>query len=172
MICERCHQNQATVKITQVVNGNKNDLRLCQDCAEHLGLNNPFLAISVLLGGVIFGFLQKVSAPDFETETYDLSLTCERCGLSLREFKKTGLLGCSHCYQTFQKELVPILRRVHGRSYQFKRKPKPGVRVQRKPTFIRLEAELKRAVAEEDYEEAARLRDQIEKLKSVGKETV
>ncbi len=88
--------------------------------------------------------------------------TCPRCGLTYGEFRRVGRLGCGTCYATFEAQLLPLLRRIHGSAEHTGCVPSEisGDHLRRKE-IARLKSELARAVAAEDYELAAELRDTI-----------
>jgi len=96
-------------------------------------------------------------------------LTCPVCGVTFREFRTKGRLGCPHDYETFHAELVPLLETIHGETEHIGRMPRtvPTHR-RRHAELVRLRQELKNAVAAENYEEAARLRDKIHELEEAG----
>src|SRR4029077_10612076 len=90
---------------------------------------------------------------------------CPRCGLLYSSFKETGRLGCSECYQAFQFQLRPLLRRIHGDTRHKGRVPaRDGEGVSLSRQMQRLYDELQRAVDGEEFERAAELRDEIKQL--------
>jgi protein arginine kinase activator len=93
-------------------------------------------------------------------------LACEHCGMTWADFRQSGLLGCSHDYQQFEKDLTPLLQRAHeGATHHVGKVPTrrggTGVPMKRQVDVAKLRKELQRAVEAEDYERAAKLRDQI-----------
>ena len=92
-------------------------------------------------------------------------LTCPNCGMSYADFQQTGKIGCSVCYGTFRRQLEPLLRRIHGTSTHSGKIPRrSGGTLELKQEIKRLRGELKEKVAQEEYEEAARLRDEVRAL--------
>ena len=92
--------------------------------------------------------------------------SCEQCQITWAEFRQTGLLGCLHDYALFEKELSPLLQRAHeGATHHVGKVPTrrggTGVPVKRQVDVSKLRKELGKAVEAEDYERAAKLRDQI-----------
>jgi len=154
MLCEMCGKNQATAFVTLVVNDKVKKMHLCESCAAESGLdgNHPVSITDVLLG---LGGEKEMSA--------ELShKTCPRCHMRFTDFKKTSRLGCQTCYQAFAEEIAPLLESMHkGQQHVGKtptRVPEPS------PVPVRLSVlkkSLDAAVQAENYEEAARLRDQI-----------
>lgn len=153
MTCQRCDA-AAIVHLTETVHGKPRVLHLCRACAARAGLPvGP--APEVDLDAVI----QKlVLAHVGELVGAEARATCPDCGLNFMEFRVAGRLGCPNDYATFASGLLPLLRRAHGASRHVGKRPKraraPGDR-------LRLRGLLRKAVAREDYEEAARLRDRL-----------
>lgn len=165
MLCEQCRKRQATVHVTRIVDGDKWEMHLCEECArekEDIGFDlEPAIPVNHLLGellnyDVIFG--QK---PRQVRDT----VRCPRCGLTYRQFTRTGLLGCSQCYEEFMPRLEPLLQRIHGSVQHTGKVPRRregtlGLRRQ----LEALRQELNEAVAGEEYERAAQVRDKIREL--------
>lgn len=160
MLCDECGQRKATVHLTQIVNGKKTERHLCAHCAqrhEHEFFFEPQFSIHNLLAGLLEGWQPPAGTVQ--------DLRCSRCGLRYREFARTGLLGCSHCYREFRHQLEPVLRRIQGQVRHSGKVPsRAGAQVQLGRQLEQLRARLREAVAREEYEEAARLRDQIRAL--------
>jgi len=177
MICSQCKENQATVFIKTNLNGQESETNLCEVCAKKYNeaeggplrilselLNNP-LTFSWGLKPVeeLLGLLSK---PSVLPRTKIKSKECPTCGFQLKSFQTTGKLGCADCYRQFRTELLPVIRKYQG---QIHHKGKKGnvtvsktVKKSVKPLGIsELKSQLEKAVQEENYEEAARLRDQI-----------
>jgi len=163
MICQRCKKAQATVHLLDIVppEGEKREQHLCERCAAEEGLTtHQQESISSILEGFVKQSAGIVHATD---------LTCPQCGMSFREFRASGLLGCAHDYKAFEKQLAPLIQRAHeGATHHVGRSPD---RLQSaEPTahakLARLRRSLKEAVDIEDYELAARLRDQIKTVET------
>jgi len=154
--CDKCGK-PATVYLTEITDGQKIEKHLCEACAAKEGVTLK-LPISQLLEDFI---LQ--SAPG---EVADR--TCEVCGMSFSQFRKKGLLGCPNDYDAFAEALEPLLSRAHeGATQHIGKVPHRAGAGQRKMnTILKLRAQLHQAVTAEDYEQAARLRDQIKELEA------
>jgi len=153
--CERCGENPATVHVTKVVDGKKTELHLCAECAREegpfaMGLE-PHLNLNALLAGLL-GRGGAGASP---------RLSCPRCGESYAEFANTGLLGCAKCYAAFARPLQSVLRRVHGADRHRGKTPSGSERLRKERRVLSLNEELRRAIADERYEDAAVLRDKI-----------
>jgi len=165
MLCEICHQKTATVKLTQIVNGQKKEVNLCKSCADKKGLSNPFGGLPDIVGSIILGILAQ-GISEHKEERVDSTLACKACGMTLGQFEKTGVLGCSDCYTAFNETLKNLLRRIHGSNKHIGNKPaKYRKRVQR-PNVDLLRLELQKAIENEEYERAATIRDTIRDVES------
>lgn len=167
MYCDECKTRPAEVHFTQVQNGKKTELHLCSQCAAKKGLTffnfnfGEALSVPKLLGS-LFGF---GPAPIGQVMPVVSKKVCPNCGTSFDEIGQQGRLGCSMCYQAFQEPLESILRRIHGNSRHTGKVPQRGasrLKVQRR--IEELKAALSKAIAKEEYEKAAEIRDQIKKL--------
>lgn len=164
MYCEECKKQPATVHLTSIVNGVKVESHLCEQCASQKGslifdLNNKF-SIPNLLGS-FFGHTYNLEG----LNAAPVNNVCPSCGMSFDTIRQTGRLGCSECYQAFEEELDPILRRIHGNSKHVGKIPSRGgerVLVQKK--IGQLKNNLQQALAHEEYEKAAEIRDSIKSL--------
>ncbi len=156
MLCEECGQNPATVVITVLVNGDTATRHLCKGCVSKIQNSIQQGDIQSFLSSLMSSISQEEKAP---------ALTCSRCHLTYGEFQKTGKLGCAHCYEDFRDQLKPLLLRIHGRSQHAGRMPVLNAQVQEKKKMIAsLRNRMDQAVAAENFEEAAVLRDQLRQL--------
>ncbi|AAK81128.1 protein arginine kinase activator [Clostridium acetobutylicum] len=167
MICEVCHKNEANVHITQIINGDKRELNVCENCAQNIqGVNiasdidfiSPFSFQNILSG-----IMDYIGGSSQSTKCEEL--VCKNCGTTYSEFKDKGLFGCSECYKYFNSMLLPIINRVQGNvEHNGKIPKKAGRKIINKNNILKLKAELQKAVLEEEYEKAAELRDKIKSL--------
>ena len=155
MKCQSC-ASPATVHLTNIVNGHKKELHLCQDCADKQQMfKQQELNLSAILHTVIGQHVGQL--------TDQLGrLTCPACGIKYMEFKGEGRLGCPHDYQVFQMALEPLLARIHRGTRHVGKRPRYGAEhAQRIAELLTLRQQLRDAVEAEAYEDAARLRDLI-----------
>lgn len=155
MQCERCQQNEASVHLTQVVDGQVAKMHLCEACAKEAGVDiKGTLSITDLLSG-LHG-LQQEPAPAPVEET--AGPECPSCGLTRTQFKKQGRLGCPGCYEAFTDDLRGMIRTMHHHERHVGKRPGGAV-----PDAERaaLRKALDAAIAQERFEEAARLRDRL-----------
>ena len=168
MTCDVCGKNPATVHLTEIVDEQMNELHLCEECARKKSsqMEQQF-GLSDLLAGLT-NFEKAPGSPDGAAAAEkELTVKCPGCGLSYKDFKKVGRLGCGECYTTFKKYLAPLLKRIHGASFHYGKCPvkvtgKAGGK--KKPDAQELRCRLQKAIENEEYEEAARIRDQIREL--------
>jgi protein arginine kinase activator len=151
--CQSCSK-PATVHLTKIVGGQKQATHLCQKCADKQKLfTHQQLNLQVIL--------QTVIGPHLGQVTDELGrLICPECGIKYMEFKAVGRLGCPNDYAVFRAALEPLLLRIHRSTRHVGKTPRCGANSaawQRE--VIDLRQQLQTAVAEEAFEEAARLRD-------------
>lgn len=158
MKCDLC-EKEAVVHLTQVVNGEMKEIHLCEEhaVAQGLDLNSPLSITDILMG--LKGPQKNIAS--------ELSLVCPACGISREEFRKTGRLGCPDCYKTFMAELTMAIKAMHQSGQHLGKIPaREGAQTRLKSKIARLQQELDAAIAREDFEKAAALRDQIKSCKA------
>lgn len=157
--CENCHNAPAKVHMTEIINENeKHERHLCEACADKLGLTVKNYSLSELLAGIAAGQLSQKggSAPD---------VTCPSCGMTFAEFQGAGRFGCAEDYEAFSELILPRLERFHDATQHVGKSPRGGDSTQSQAGYLRsLRGQLREAVAQEAYERAAKLRDEIRKL--------
>lgn len=175
-MCQKCGKEEANVKYTQIINGVKKEVHLCTKCARHLGVDSfdiPDFPINFnsFLGDFFSDYMENELLPSFQTET----VKCKTCGMDYDNFIKTGMFGCSDCYTTFNIPIDTLLKNLHGTTKHIGRKPKSAkepIKISKEikeekeeDNITRLQEQLEKAIKEERYEEAAKIRDEIKKLK-------
>ncbi len=167
MKCDRC-ENEATVHEVTIVNGVATEKNLCEQCAASDGIVPAAVSEAIDPGAVLAGPLAP-TPPGRAMRTG----SCPTCRSTLNDFKQCGLLGCPDCYATFRTHLTQLAARAHeGASRHIGRTPKraggtldqAALIQERTERLKRLHAQLDEAVAGEQYERAARLRDEIRRL--------
>lgn len=181
MMCENCGEEQANVRYTQIVNGVKKEMHLCEKCANELGIGNMNMNFDMpfdfsnffgeLLNEYNDGFMQTLALPK--------TLKCEKCGLSFDDFVESGKFGCPSCYEAFEERIDPILKRLHGGNRYIGREakadnPENELKLDEQKEDKKeeskvdvLKRKLKQAIKEEKYEDAAKLRDEIKKIEKL-----
>jgi protein arginine kinase activator len=168
MLCNICKKNEATVHLTEVINEEMNELHICEKCAQEKGVKmQQHFGIADLLSGL-------VDLPvDVVARKSHISIKCPGCGMSYENFKKLGRFGCARCYDAFRRALYPLFKKIHGSSYHMGHKSKkntvaqpvrinkPARPVTDKDKVKNLKKRLTEAIKNEEFEQAAVLRDQI-----------
>ena len=179
MLCEKCGKEEATVPVIKIVGGEFTMMHLCNKCAEKITgemkkeMESLFPSFPDLFSKIFSdfpsfhtefftSFEEKVRPPEVE------EIKCSQCGLSYNDFRKTFQLGCGQCYETFKESLEPMLRRIHGSIIHKGKVPsKVSVKVATPKDEIKeLKKKLQEAIKQEEYEEAAHLRDEIRALET------
>lgn len=199
MLCDNCHKNEATVYYTETINGYHTEQHLCQECANKLGaatfgMYSPFKDQEFSLGNLLSTILGYhngyAGAKHYEAN----ETSCDKCGLTFKDFLKKGKFGCSNCISSFGSEIDSSLKRIHGSDIHVGKKPinyvsdidqllsQTGSHKRKKANYESqykhkddlliegLRQRLNKAVEMEEYEEAARLRDKIREIKKAKKE--
>lgn len=158
MLCDNCHERDSVIQVTLVNEPPQKQLNLCEKCAAERGIKTQLSTANQPLTDFIVAVQQKAS-PAGEGD----AVKCAFCQGTLRDFKNSGRLGCAYCYGAFETNLRDLLRRVHGNSkHQGKSYTPPVEALDEGATVLsELRDRLKRAIDQEQFEEAARLRDQI-----------
>lgn len=174
MLCEKCGKNPAEVFLKKIVNGHKEEIRICKECAQGeaggLGLHlDPSLALQNLLTSLMD---KENKYSPVTKQSYGQDVQCPQCGLTYSELRKEGRFGCSGCYKAFKLFLPSFLQRVHG-SDKHTGKVFNGRQKELEPEqaeLLQLKKQLQQTIEEEKYEEAAIIRDKIKEVekKSAG----
>lgn len=159
MNCDVCQAEEATVYFSQLIEGKLKKVNLCKACAEEKGVTDP-------TGFALADMLQGMGEESVtEKEAVPGDRVCDECGFTQSDFKKTGRFGCAHCYEVFSEGLENLLEAMHKNTVHQGKVPK---RFEATKAFREqlsdLRSQLQSAVASEDYEEAARLRDEISRV--------
>ncbi|MCB4755672.1 MAG: UvrB/UvrC motif-containing protein [Elusimicrobia bacterium] len=184
MICSNCKKKTANVHFSGIINGKPVKVDLCETCAQNSGLTlnlidttlghfaGPFFSFPSL--SPILADLMNILSQWSKKETLVSPRACPQCRWTLRQFQRFGKMGCPECYMTFREEARNILKRIHGTTLHKGKKgtplaaiPKPKSKEPREEpdeALSLLKARLEKAVKDERYEEAAKLRDKIREL--------
>lgn len=167
VLCEECQKESACVHITKIINQQKIEKHLCEQCAQKSG---------EMMGKNINNLISnKFSIHDFLKEMFNYTVpdnartmlepVCSECGLSYSEFSRSGKFGCSACYQAFGGQLEPLIKRMHGTAAHTGKVPKRGgAKFSLQQRIKQLRHDLEQHVNREEYEQAAKLRDEIRAL--------
>ena len=161
MLCSICKEKTATVHLTQIVGDKMQKMDLCEDCAKAKGINDPtgfgLADLDLVLG---LGASQQI-----EQAAGGVELKCPRCGFTQADFKKSGRLGCPECYRTFAEGLGGLLKTMHKGTRHAGKTPE-ALRSSRdlSDRMKTLQIKLAKAVKDENFEQAAALRDEIKAM--------
>lgn len=164
MDCQKCQQRPANVHITQIINGEKQEAHLCEECAQaaKITVDLPQLPMNNLKN--LLGFLVQGSLTDKKSS----EVICSDCQTPYRRVYETGYVGCSQCYEQFAPQIEQVLQKIHGTTLHHGKIPgRLGAAYRIKREIDELKTQLQKAVEHEEYEKAAELRDRI-KLLSEG----
>lgn len=160
--CENCGEREAVVHLTQIVDNTITTLHLCERCAEEKGVETGSQVAKFPLGDFLASLGKTVPPGGAAAE----AAACPGCGATLAAFRQSGRLGCARCYISFEGHLRDLLRRLHGNTQHEGERygAHPGAPAGLVRRLEKLKAELQRAVAAENFEMAAQLRDAIRGL--------
>jgi protein arginine kinase activator len=161
MLCDICKQNPAKVHLTQLIDGKTKKVDLCEACAKAKGFDDPtgFSLADLLLG---LGAAQEME----QASTSAGGLQCPTCGFTQADFKKSGRFGCTDCYRTFSEGLESLLKSMHKGTRHVGKIPQALQASHDIEEKLRhLQKSLDKAVAEENFEQAAIFRDEIKLLR-------
>lgn len=169
MLCDECGKNKATVHLTEIVNDLVTKLNLCESCAKQKGAEaEQHFGIADLLSAL--SDVEQPPAPASPGAPAAAKHKCSKCGLTYEDFKRVGRLGCADCYKAFRTSLVPLLKRIHGSNQHIGKSPtaqsvdEVKTNSKRAQELEQAKQELLKAVRNEEFEEAASLRDKIKFL--------
>jgi len=160
MQCQICNKNNATIHLTEITDGARTEMHICEHCATEQGIAvKSHIPINELLSSL----LAVQPADDELSGSSDRKVACPNCGFTLDQFRKEGVLGCPHDYEVFEKSLRPLIEKAHdGKTAHCGKLPSKTPRDEKKQIkLLNLRQQLADAVQSEDYELAAKLRDKI-----------
>ena len=186
MLCQKCNKNEANVKYTEIINGEKKQMMLCEECSHELGLDNMNFNMPIDFSSFFGGLLgeDEYNSPEFMPLFQTVKeLKCSNCNMTYDDFINQGKLGCEECYNVFLNKIDSILKRIHGDNKHLGRKSvgsgnasakkeknveaaisRPKKETTQENKLEQLQKDLKKAIAEERYEDAAKIRDEIKSL--------
>jgi protein arginine kinase activator len=160
MLCNFCKKNEAKVHLTQIVDNKMQKVDLCEACSKEKGVSDPtgFSLADLLLG--------LGAAQEMEKASGGAELKCPHCGFTQADFKKAGRLGCSECYTAFAEGLEGLLKSMHKGPKHVGKVPQSVRQIHDFVERVKsLQKRLEKAISEEDFEQAASCRDEINQLK-------
>lgn len=168
MLCQNCGKNEATTHLKQIINGDMAESHLCSECAAHLGYSDMFSGFGLNLSG-LFGSLLGDMMPSLAASS---GPRCPKCGTAFSDIVKEGKVGCAECYRTFYDKLLPSIQRIHGKikhSGKTSQGAPAEVKIETKEEKIeKLKIQMNEAVSKQEFEQAAKIRDEIKALEEGG----
>ena len=180
MLCSNCGKNEANVRYTRIINGEKTEFALCEECAKKVGLDDIDFSMPINFSNFLSDFFEDDELlPSFAKVGVE---KCPKCGLTYNEFVNNGKFGCGECYNAFSDRLDAILKNLHGTYKHIGRAPKNIVKEidikkvkdeekketkkvdEKQEKINKLNKDLQKAIKEERYEDAAKIRDEIKKI--------
>ena len=181
MLCQNCGKNEANFRYTQIINGDKKEIALCSKCAKKLGVDEMELPIN--FNNFLGDFFNDYAETEFLPMLQANELKCKTCGMTYNDFINTGVFGCSDCYEVFSNPIESLLKNLHGTAKHIGRLPNgkaEKIEVENKKENDankannednskelkkqRLEDDLAKAIKEERYEDAAKIRDELKEM--------
>jgi protein arginine kinase activator len=167
MQCEICKTRTATVHLTEIVDGQRTESHLCQNCAQKEGVTiKNQLSLNELLSSLIAAHQQTDETAGSEKS----HRTCPDCGITMEQFRKQALLGCPKDYEVFESDLKEIIEKTqdnnstHNGKVPVQTHISSTSKLEEKSEMDDLKKQLSVAVEKEDYELAAKIRDQLKKI--------
>ena len=184
MLCDNCGKREANVRYSENINGKTKELNLCEECSKKLGISSMNFSMPIDFSSFFGGFLEDFGTPEFMPLVKEMkALKCKNCGFTFEEIANTGKLGCENCYTVFEERLDPIIRKIQGANHHVGRtgkmidqkieekvgsetveKEKKVENKKERNKLEELQNELKQAIKDERYEDAAKVRDEIKKI--------
>lgn len=177
MLCDNCKKREANVRYSENINGRKKELNLCEECSKELGITDINFNMPIDFSSFFGEFVEDFRTPEFMPLLNEIkTLKCNQCGYTFDDIANTGKLGCGNCYDVFEERLDPIIRRIQGDNHHVGRTGKVIDRKieskisdksdnkqenKKKNKLEELQEKLKQAIKEERYEDAAKIRDEI-----------
>jgi len=190
MMCQNCNENEANVKYTQIINGVKKQMNLCDRCAKELGIDDISFDMQMDFSNFLGDIFEDFEESFIPSITNTHKLLCDKCKNSYDDFIKNGKFGCDKCYETFEDKIESILKNIHGANKHVGRNIKQienkenvnnkidkakvnktdemnkdnekNIKIEEK--IKQLQERLKQEIREERYEDAAKTRDEIKSL--------
>lgn len=160
MLCTNCNSKEASFHYKQIMGGKKTEQHLCASCAKALGYMGQGESLFDI-GSILNDFI-SIPKPASTSKTV---ARCPVCSTSYEEFRSTGLLGCDKCYDCFASVIEGSLSRIQpSTTHKGTLRSEDGEKIRKENELTELRDNLKKAIIDERYEDAAVIRDKIKKL--------
>jgi protein arginine kinase activator len=163
MQCQVCNENDATIHLTEITDGKRYEMHVCERCAAEQGIA---VKSQIPINELLSNLLAVQPTDDELASPSQQQVSCPHCEMTMEQFRKEGVLGCPYDYEVFEKSLLPLIERAHdGKTTHCGKLPSRIPKDTKKQTeLFSLRQQLEAAVQSEDYELAAKLRDKINKI--------
>jgi protein arginine kinase activator len=160
MQCQICNKRDATIHLTEIADGVRTEMHICEHCAAEQDIS---VKSQIPINELLSNLLAVQPTDDELSGATDQTVACPTCGFTLAQFRKEGVLGCPRDYEVFEDAMLPLIQKAHdGRTTHSGKIPQTTPVDERKQIeLLNLRQQLEDAVRSEDYETAARLRDKI-----------
>ena len=160
MRCQICKKNTATIHLTEITDGLRSEMHLCEHCAVEQGIA---VKSQIPINELLSDLLASQPLDDELFGPAERELVCPHCGFTLDQFRKEPVLGCPYDYEVFEKSLLPLIKKAHDgqTTHRGKVPSKTPKDTKKQIELANIRQQLKAAVKAEDYELAAKLRDKI-----------
>lgn len=168
MQCQECSEREATLHFTKIINGEKTEFHLCEGCARDKGEMLPGVNNSFSIHNLLSGLMDIDPVGGSVGQTHFSTPRCDHCGLTYAQFTASGRFGCARCYQAFGARLDPLLSKVHSGNVDHHGKIplRSSEKLKTRRKMQESKKKLEQAISQEEFEEAAKLRDEIRKLEN------
>jgi protein arginine kinase activator len=165
MQCQICNKNDATIHLTEITDGVRSEMHICEHCAAEQGI---MVKSQIPINELLSSLLSVQPTDDELFGPSEKEVSCPHCGFTLEQFRKEGVLGCPYDYEIFEKSLPLLIEKAHnGKTTHCGKVPSKAPKNARKQIeLLNLRQQLGAAVKSEDYELAAKLRDKIKKAET------
>ncbi len=158
MLCQNCGKYEATVHLRRIINGETAQTHLCSRCAAAMGYSRGFSPLGLGFVGLLDGLFGDMPLNIASSR----AVRCEKCGCSFDDIVKNGRVGCPECYKLFYDKISSVVKKAHGSAvYAGDIKKTAAAGQNAEDRLSMLKQELKKAVEDENFEYAVKLRDAI-----------
>lgn len=161
MLCQSCGKNPANTHIKKIINGELTEYMLCEKCAAKFGYPNILESFGFDFNNLLGSFFANSEAKLMHSD----NKRCDFCGSSFEDISSTGKVGCAKCYDVFYEQFMPSIKRIHGNiNHAGKCAADAGEKNIIKNQIQTLNERMKIAISEQNFEEAAKIRDELKSL--------
>ena len=165
MQCQICSKNDATIHLTEISDGVRSEMHICEQCASDQGVA---IKSQLPLNELLSNLLSSQPSDEQMMDPAEKKASCPKCGFTLDQFRKDAVLGCPCDYEIFEKSLLPLIAKAHNNktTHCGKIPSKTPADTKKQIEMLNLQQQLDDAIGTENYELAAKLRDQLNLLEN------